>query len=98
MFYAIYAFGPSWGYTVPGTPCIGTRNCIQTVDNQSVFIQISDQFEDLNNSTELKAIEAMIEVTELKGSLSLDELKAVADKTHPWQVLLDGPVNNAALQ
>lgn len=91
MFYAVYAFGPSWGYTIPGTKCSGTKDCIQTVGNSSVFVQIPAQFDNFSNTAELKAMEATIELTESKGGLSLDELMAVADKAHPRQDLLDSP-------
>ena len=87
MFYAVYAFGPRWGYLIPGTPCKATDNCIQAKD--SVFIQIPSKLDDISNTSELKAIEAMIEVTETKGGLSLEELMAVADRAHPKQDLLD---------
>jgi len=87
MFYAVYAFGPRWGYLIPGTPCKTTDNCIQAKD--SVFIQIPSKLDDVSNTAELKAVETMIEVTEAKGGLSLEELMTVADKAHPKQDLLD---------
>lgn len=98
MFYAVYAFGPSWGFTIPGTKCSGTKNCIQTVGNVSVFVQIPAQFDDLNNRGELKAMEATIELAESKGGLSLDELMAVADKAHPRQDLLDTAPGGGVVQ
>jgi hypothetical protein len=87
MFYAVYAFGPRWGYLIPGTPCKATYNCIQVKD--PVFIQIPSKLDDVSNTSELKAIETMIELTEVKGGLSLEELMTVADKAHPKQDLLD---------
>jgi hypothetical protein len=93
LFYAVYAFGPSWGYTIPGTDCSATPNCVQTVGNASVFVQKLGQFSDLSNAAELKAMEATIELAESKGGLSLDDLIEVADKAHPKQALLDSPPN-----
>jgi hypothetical protein len=93
MFYAVYAFGPTWGYPDPGTKCSATKNCIQTVGSGSVFVKIPAQFHDLSNTAELKAMEAAIKLSEPKGGLSLDELMAVADKAHPKQDLLDAPAS-----
>lgn len=89
MFYAVYSFGPSWGYLQPGTRCAGTQNCIQTTGNDSVFVQRPAQYNDLKNVDELKAMEAAIELTEANGGFSLDQLTAIADKAHPKQPLLD---------
>jgi hypothetical protein len=97
MFYAVSAFGPSWGFTIPGTKCSGTKNCIQTVGNDSVFVKIPAQFDDLSNTAELKAMEAAIELAEPKGGLSLDELMAVANKAHPKLNLLDAPASGGGV-
>ncbi len=98
MFYAVYAFGPSWGYTIPGHKCSETDNCIQTVGKDSVFVMLPGRYDDLGATAELKAMQAAIELTEPKGGLSLDELMAVADKAHPKQDLLDSPPAGGAAQ
>lgn len=89
MFYAVYSFGPRWGYLQAGTTCPGTQNCIQVTGKDTVFVQMPDQYNDLGNVQELKAIESVIEISEANGVLSLDQLMAVADSTHPRQGLLD---------
>lgn len=89
MFYAVYAFGPYWGYTEPGTKCSGTSNCIQTNGKDAVFVKISGQFSDVKNQDELKAVEAAIELSEATGGFSVDQLISIADKVHPKQHLLN---------
>lgn len=87
MFYAVYSFGPRWGYLVPGTPCSGIKNCIQNVGKEPVLVQIPAQYNDINHISELKAVEALIERAEQNNGLSIDELMAIADKAHPGQDL-----------
>ncbi len=87
MFYAVYSFGPTWGYPEPGTTCVGTPNCIQTVGPNAVFVKVPDQYGDLSKSAELKAMEAAIEFAEPNGGFSLDQLMEIADKAHPRQTL-----------
>ncbi len=86
MFYAVYAFGPKWGYLIDGKPCTGTNNCINATNT---FTQIPGRLNEVSNTAELKAIESIIDATENKGGLSLDELMAAADKAHPTQPMLD---------
>lgn len=89
IFYAVYTFGPSWGYPEPGKKCSITENCIQMTENGAPFIERPDRYSDLTNISELKALDAVIEVAELTDGLSLEQLMAIADKTHPKLPLLD---------
>ncbi|WP_413993310.1 DUF1353 domain-containing protein [Labrys okinawensis] len=89
LFYAVYSFGPRWGYLEPGTKCPGTQNCIQMTGKEAVFVQLPDTLNSLANADELKAMEAAIEQSEPTGGFTLDQLVAIADKAHPKQTLLD---------
>ena len=90
LFYAVYAFGPRWGYIAPGTKCEAGTNCIQTTG--SVWVQMPSQYNDITGSQELKAMEATIDLTEgSNDGLSLDQLMAIADRSHPRQSLLTNP-------
>jgi hypothetical protein len=95
MFYAVYAFGPKWGYTSPGSTCSVTKNCIQTKD--SVFVKIGDKYSDENNIPELKAMEASIDIAESKGGYDLDQLAEIAEKAHPTQDLYESAIKGGAL-
>ncbi|MGX7744007.1 DUF1353 domain-containing protein [Rhodopseudomonas parapalustris] len=89
LFYAVYAFGPRWGYLVPGTKCPGTQNCIQMTGKEAVFVQMPAALDNLAGAEELKAMETAIELSETHGGFSLDQLMAIADRAHPKQTLLD---------
>lgn len=89
MFYAVYAFGPSWGYPDPGVPCSITAQCVQTVGKDPVFVMRPGQYDDVGKLSELKAMETAIELSESTGGFTLDQLIAIADKAHPRQTLLE---------
>lgn len=89
MYYAVYAFGPKWGWPKPGTECSGTENCIQTISGESIMVFKPDRYEDASLSAELKTVEELILAAEAKGGLSLEDLERAADAAHPQQELLD---------
>jgi hypothetical protein len=97
MFYAVYTFGPRWGYLVPGTPCKGTDACINNTQ-KTVFMTTPGKLDDVSKVAELKLVEAMINVTASKGELSLEDLMKMADKTHPQQDLVAANPDAAATQ
>ena len=70
MFYAVYSFGPRWGYLQPGTKCPGTQNCVQVTGKEAAFVQMPDQYSDLRNAEELKAMETAIKISKAYGGSS----------------------------
>ncbi|WP_234818785.1 DUF1353 domain-containing protein [Sinorhizobium fredii] len=90
LFYAVYAFGPRWGYLVPGEKCAAGKNCIQMTGKDAAFVQLPGELADQSSAGELKAIKATIDLKERSGdALTLDELMAIADEAHPKQTLRD---------
>ncbi|SCX28616.1 hypothetical protein DSM25558_4518 [Agrobacterium sp. DSM 25558] len=90
LFYAVYAFGPRWGYLVPGQPCAAGIDCIQTTGKEVVFVQLPGELQDQSGVGELRAIAAAIDVKEDSAdALTLDQLMAIADEAHPKQSLVD---------
>ncbi|WP_035909872.1 MULTISPECIES: DUF1353 domain-containing protein [unclassified Labrenzia] len=90
LFYAVYAFGPRWGYLVPGQSCAAGNDCIQMTGTEAAFVQLPGELQDQSGAGELRAIEATIVLKEESAdALTLDQLMAIADKAHPKQLLKD---------
>lgn len=83
MYYAVYAFGPKWGWPEPGKPCKGTANCIQVTGSESVFISKLARYDDPGMEAELKAVGHLIDAAEPAGGLSIADLERAADAAHP---------------
>ena len=90
LFYAVYAFGPCWGYLVPGQSCAAGNDCIQMTGKEAAFVQLPGELQDQSGAGELRAIAATIELKEDSAdALTLDQLMAIADEAHPKQSLKD---------
>ncbi len=90
LFYAVYAFGPRWGYLIPGQSCGAGKNCIQMTGKEAAFVQLPGELDDQSGTGELRAIAAAIALKEdTKDALTLDQLMSIADEAHPKQSLKD---------
>lgn len=89
MYYAVYTFGPMWGWTVSGTKCKTTPYCIAEKDKRPARVSIPGQLDDLTNIGELQAIKAKIEESERTGkALSIEDLVRISEQRHPKQPLM----------
>lgn len=83
MFYAVYAFGPIWGWPTGGQTCSVTPNCTQSTFAGQPYVVVPDSYGDLKNQAELRAMEAVIDLAETGAGFSPEQLMAIADKAHP---------------
>ncbi|WP_426126320.1 DUF1353 domain-containing protein [Pararhizobium sp. PWRC1-1] len=89
MYYAVYTFGPMWGWTLSGAKCKTTPYCIAEKDKAPTRVSIPGRLDDLSKLSELQAIRARIEASERAGAdLSAEDLVRISDEQHPKQPLL----------
>ena len=85
LFYAVYAFGPRWGYLVPGQPCAAGKNCVQMTGKGAFFIE---RLYILKNASHILDVEELIidylkDVRFVDGNKDLNHFRFADSKSEP---------------
>lgn len=92
MYYAVYTFGPHWGYLVAGRPC--GHGCINSAPDpaktdQQFMFRPSD-YDTATRKPELDAVESAIATAELQGQpMSIGDLNKMAKTKHVHDLFVD---------
>ena len=92
MYYAVYAFGPHWGFVAAGRDC--GKNCVNAAPDPARpnlrFVRRSSDYDRPGNASELAIVQGSIARSELEGRpLSIEDLNKLARLAHVNDAFID---------